>query len=260
VSSTARTNRSEHDEEAQPKNDDARLLKSLRDKYSWTQSEIGEKLGIEQSYVSSIETGHAPLSKKVREKLSNLAETDLKFGKWLLEQRTKRGWSRADLASRAGISELTIFYIESGKTESPQKATLAKLEKVFGKLPESVHAEISEESLVLVPDPRGAGARFGLGEYLGPFAVEEWESNVTETTPGIYVFYDELKRPVRIGQTDDIKRRLKEYSRDAWWFRSPTVESFAYIVVLDEKLRKLLEATMIKLVGDSAIFNIQHKI
>jgi len=78
------------DEEAQPKNDDARLLKRLRDKYSWTQSEIGEKLGIEQSYVSSIETGHAPLSKKVREKLSSLAETDLKFGKWLLEQRTKR--------------------------------------------------------------------------------------------------------------------------------------------------------------------------
>ncbi len=229
--------------------DYAKLVKSLREKYSWTQSEMAEKLGISQPTVSLIELGKTEPSKGVAEKLSKLSETGLSFGQRLLEQRTKMGLSRAELAKKAGISELAVYFIETGRTESPWKSTLEKLEKVLGKLPQEVHTEIKKEAEVP-----------GLGEYLGPFPIEQWESNVGESSPGIYVFYDGLKRPVRLGQTDDIKRRLKEYARDAWWFRNPTVESFAYIIVKDERLRKSIEATMIKLVGDNAIFNIQHKI
>src|SRR5205823_5741464 len=226
-----------------------KLVKNLREKYSWTQSEMAEKLGIAQPTVSLIEQGKSEPSKSIVEKLKKLSKTGLSFGQWLLETRTKMGLSRAELASKAGISQLAVYFIETGRTESPWKSTLAKLEKVLGKLPQEVHTEIKEEAEVA-----------GLGEYLGPFPIEQWESNVAESSPGIYVFYDGLKRPVRLGQTDDIKRRLKEYARDAWWFRSPTVESFAYIIIKDEKLRKSIEATMIKLVGDNAIFNIQHKI
>jgi hypothetical protein len=53
---------------------------------------------------------------------------------------------------------------------------------------------------------------------------------------------------------------MKEYARDFWWFRSPTVESFAYVIVKDEGFRRRSEKVMIKLVGEHAIFNIQDKI
>jgi transcriptional regulator with XRE-family HTH domain len=147
------------------------------------------------------------------------------------------------------MSQLTISFIETGKTESPQKATVEAIEKVLGKLPGKIQSEIAEEAKVE-----------GIGEYRGPFPIDEYKDNVQDSTEGIYVFYDSLKRPVRVGQTDDLKRRIFEYKRDTWWCRPPTVESFAYIIVKDAKLRRQVESTMIKLVGDNAIFNIQHKI
>jgi hypothetical protein len=44
-----------------------------------------------------------------------------------------------------------------------------------------------------------------------------------------------LNRPVRIGETEDLARRLKEYAENYWWFKRPAVESFAYVIVKDEK-------------------------
>lgn len=120
---------------------------------------------------------------------------------------------------RAGISSLTIYFIETGRTESPQKSTLKALEGVLGHLPKGVQEEVQEEGLV---------EDF---EFLGPFPVEEWKNVVgTEPVPCIYVFYDSLKRPVRIGETEDLGRRLKEYADNYWWFKRPAVESFAYVV------------------------------
>lgn len=45
-----------------------------------------------------------------------------------------------------------------------------------------------------------------------------------------------------------------------YWFRPPTAETFAYIIVKDPKVRAQVEKIMIKLVGKHAIFNIQDKI
>ena len=77
--------------------------------------------------------------------------------------------------------------------------------------------------------------------------------------PAVYVFYDQLKRPVRIGETDDLVRRMKEYEQ-YYWFKSPTAETFAYVVVKERSFRRKTEKVMIKLVGSQAIFNIQDKI
>ena len=98
-------------------------------------------------------------------------------------------------------------------------------------------------------------------KFLGPFPIEQWQENVVgEKVQCIYVFYDQLKRPVRIGETEDLRRRMIEYDKNYWWFRSPTVESFAYVVVTDPEFRRKTEKVMIKLVGEHAIFNIQDKI
>jgi transcriptional regulator with XRE-family HTH domain len=235
-----------------PQPDYAKLLKELRDKLSLTQAEAGEKLQITQAYVSTIEAGGYTPSAKVAEKIMELSGASperVNFAEWLREQRKKAGLTQEQLAEKAGISQLTISFIETGKTESPQKATVDAVEKVLGKLPGKIQSEIAEEAKVE-----------GIGEYRGPFPIDEYKANVQDSTEGIYVFYDSLKRPVRVGQTDDLKRRIFEYKRDTWWCRPPTVESFAYIVLKDSKLRRQVEATMIKLVGDNAIFNIQHKI
>jgi len=236
-----------------------KILYDLRQHLSLTQSEMAKELGISQPVVSLIESGGMRASRKIAEKILELsknlekeeAEASEKssFGEWLRDQRAKHNITQAQLAEKAGISQLTISFIETGKTQSPQKATVQAIEKALGKgLPTEVKSEISEETEV-----------GGLGEYFGPFPTKDLETNVANDTPGIYVFYDILKRPVYVGQTSDLKSRIRGY-QDFFWFKSPIADSFAYIVVKDEKLRRQVEAAMIKLVGENAIFNKQHKI
>jgi len=237
----------------------AKILYDLRQHLSLTQSEMAKELGISQPVVSLIESGGMQASRKIAEKIIKLSQTIAQeeaeasekstFGEWLRDQRAKHNITQAQLAEKAGISQLTISFIETGKTQSPQKATVQAIEKALGKgLPTEVKSEISEETEV-----------GGLGEYFGPFPTKDLETNVANDTPGIYVFYDILKRPVYVGQTSDLKSRIRGY-QDFFWFKSPIADSFAYIVVKDEKLRRQVEAAMIKLVGENAIFNKQHKI
>jgi len=54
----------------------------------------------------------------------------LEFGEWLKEQREERGWSRAELARQAGVSEGAISKWESGKQE-PRYRELVKIAEVF---------------------------------------------------------------------------------------------------------------------------------
>jgi len=53
---------------------------------------------------------------------------------------------------------------------------------------------------------------------------------------------------------------LKEYEHNYWWFRLPTVESFAYVRVDDPEYRRKTEKVMIKLLGSNAVFNTQGKV
>ena len=227
-----------------------------REKAGLSQKDLADKLGVSQPQVSMWENGLGSPSKETILKIATISGTDIEnttlgsgLGDWLRTVREKAGLTQAQLAAKAGISPIAISFIETGKTESPQTGTLRKLEKILGPLPKTVSEEVSEERQV---------ESF---EFLGPFPREQWKENLgTDKISAIYVFYDELKRPVRIGQTDDLRRRLTEYERDAWWFRSPTAESFAYVVVNDADFRSKTEKLMIKLVGDNAIFNIQERI
>ncbi len=164
------------------------------------------------------------------------------------KRREELGWTREKLAEEAKVSPLTIYFIETSKTGSPQETTLKGLEKALGRLPSILNKEVQEERTV---------EDF---KFLGPFPISEWKENVSDKASCIYVFYDELKRPVRIGESDDLRRRLIEYEKNYWWFRPPTVETFAYVVVSDSGFRRKAEKVMIKLVGEHAIFNTQEKI
>lgn len=51
--------------------------------------------------------------------------------------RAERGWSQADLASRAGVSRQTINAVETGRYE-PSLALAFKLARLFGRPLEEV--------------------------------------------------------------------------------------------------------------------------
>jgi len=206
--------------------------------------------------ISIWENGNAEPSRDTVQKISVILGADFEkafetppLGEWVRKEREAKGLSRTELAKQAGISPLTIYFIETGKTESPQAATLAALQKALGKLPSNLEEEVREER------------QLEELEFLGPFPIDGWEENVGQgKIQCVYVFYDQLKRRVRIGETDDLRRRMREYQRDCWWFRSPTVESYAYVVINDTEFRHKTQKVMIKLVGEHAIFNIQEKI
>lgn len=98
----------------------------------------------------------------------------------------------------------------------------------------------------------------GLGEFYGPFPVDALKERA-ENAACVYVLYDKLRRPVRIGQTGNLRQRFEDY-KDRLWFREPMVSEFAYVVVEDEQLRRRIEKIMIKLVASYALFNVQHAI
>ena len=231
-------------------------MKTNREKSGLTQTQFADKLGVYQPQVSNWERGTALPSREMLRNMSAIfgVEPDkipgiMELGTWLRRTRDKLGLTQGQLAQKAGISPITISFIETGQTESPQVSTLKRLEKVLGKLPSNLDKEVKEERTIEEL------------EFLGPFPVNAWQENVGEDRiPCIYVFYDELKRPVRIGETEDIRRRLKEYEQNYWWFRPPTVETFAYVIIKDPEFRHKTEKLMIKLVGENAIFNIQDKI
>ena len=154
---------------------------------------------------------------------------------------------RKELAEKTGINYLTISFIENGKTQSPREATVRSLEKGLGRMPTSVRQEIKEESA------------FGKLKYQGLFSVDGWKEEVNDGISCVYVLYDDTERPVRIGETEDLRRRFGEYERNYWWFRLPTVESYAYVVINDKEMRRDVERVMIRLIGDLGIFNDKDK-
>jgi transcriptional regulator with XRE-family HTH domain len=171
------------------------------------------------------------------------------LGKWLLQKREELKLTRKDLAEKAGISSLTIYFIENGTIRSPREATLKGLEKAIGRFPSSLRKDVEKARDI------------GSFEYLGPFPLRDWQEHVDseEKIPCIYVFYDALSRPVRIGETIDLKRRIREHEQ-AFWFKSPMAVTFAYIIIPDKTFREQAEKVMIKLVGQHAIFNVQETI
>lgn len=229
-------------------------IRDARTKGDLTQQQLADKLGGWQPQVCNWENDVVQPDREVIERISAITGVEipssiLGVGEWVQRRREELEMSRDELAKKAGISPLTIYFIEKGQTRSPQETTLKGLQKVLGKLPEVIDHEVGEV--------RGEEDF----EFLGPFPIVEWEQSIGEGRIScIYVIYDSLKRPVRIGETDDLGRRMKEYSLNVYWFRQPTAMTFAYIKVSDPDFRKKAEKVMIKLVGDHAIFNTQERI
>jgi transcriptional regulator with XRE-family HTH domain len=233
----------------------ARIIRKGREEMDMSQQNLAKMIGSSQAMISHWENGRIEPTSEFKKKLSaalgvefSLTKEGGSLGEWLKIEREKQGISRAELAKRAGIAPITLYFIETGRTESPQESTINSLKKVLGAVPSKVTKEVESEEKV------------GDFVFKGTFPIAKWRENIgSGTISCIYVFYDELQRPVRIGQTEDLARRMKEYESNYWWFRVPTVETFAYVTVDDSEFRRKAEKVMIKLVGANAIFNDQDK-
>ena len=253
--------RNENKYEIKDKHSFGEWLKEKRIESDFTQTELSKKLGVTQVTFSTWERSQSlPRINTLKEivklfglppELQKNKEKEVSsFGVWLRKTRTRKGMTQEELSKKADVTSLAISFIETGHTQSPRAETIESLRKALGeKLNKEVKRDVNEEKEVAA----------GLGEYYGPFPIKNWKENA-KATPCVYVLYDRVRRPVRIGQTKNLSRRLQEYEDNYWWFRIPTTCEFAYVEVSEEKERKQIEKTIIKFLGKHAIFNKQHGI
>ncbi len=242
-----------------------------RIKNAWSQSELAEKLGVAQGTISNWENGRGAPDRNQKTRLRELLglqQTENKgasegsfnerteqaeeveqagpsaFGSWLNRVRNERDLSVAELASKAGVSVPAIYNIESGRIENPRARTVRRLEQALGKeLPAEAKKEIKEEATI-----------GGVGEF---FAFDPHDKNDWPEDPGIYVLYDISERPIYVGQGSNIRKRIQEHE-EKFWFKTPIVDTAAYIKIDDGVLRKKIETILIRFLKRNAVINKQN--
>ena len=231
-------------------------LKNVRIQNGLTQAELADRMKISPGAVSHWENSRVEPDEKNLKSLELIlgpfASTKKRpenrakpFGSWLNETRIVKGLSVADLAEAAGVSVPTVYNIENGRIDNPRRQTVRRLVRALGEnTPAEAIARTEEEAKIE-----------GLGELVGfnPHIIDE-----VPAAPGIYVFYDVSDRPIYVGESGDIKRRIRNH-RDAFWFKEPIVETAAYVEVRDSDLRKKVETMLIRFLKSNAVLN-KHKV
>ena len=230
-------------------------IRRLRLKHPYTQGEVESKIGISSGMVSHWERGTRKPSPENLKKLEHLLgpldtaiDFDGEFGRWLDKEIKTRSINRNELARLSGIHWGTIDNILAGKVTSPRGETMRKLAGALGRSEkESVGSEVIEETERSNEIP-------GLGSFEEFSPYEEGE---IPDCAGVYVLYDAAERPIYVGKSKKISRRLKDH-QDKFWFKEPIVKQAAYIEVPEADLRGRLEQILIKFLKKNVVVNIHH--
>ena len=240
-------------------------VKKARVRLGLTQVELGKKLTspVKQTTIAQWENENSVPSaarkadvKRILGQISNESEaeedptleteeaTPSAIGAWLNRTRLAGNFSVPELASKTGLSAVSIYNIESGRSQNPQNATIRKLERALGKdLSNEAKQEAKEEATIE-----------GVGEWFDfdPNSSPEWPASA-----GIYVLYDISDRPIYVGQGQKISARLHDHQKK-FWFRAPIVQRAAYIIVDNRQLREQIEKVLIKFLKSNAVLNQQN--
>jgi transcriptional regulator with XRE-family HTH domain len=167
------------------------------------------------------------------------------FGIWLHDTRTKKNMSPGELAEKAGISFVQVYNIEAGRSQNPREGTRNRLITALGTKP---------AKSVLAATEKGASI-----EDVGELAdFDPHDDRDLPEEPGIYVFYDISDRPVYVGQSQNIRQRIRNDHASRFWYKQPFVETAAYVKIDDQPLRKKIEKIMIKFMRSTAVVNRHH--
>lgn len=142
-------------------NELANRLRSKRLEASLSQAEVATKLGVSQAQISIWENGKGVPNKEQVGQLNSLlgpligsedsaVSSDVSpFGVWLSRVRSKLNFTPAEVAEKAGVSIPTIYNLESGRSDNPQKATIAKITKALGESPSQETVQATEAAAEL---------------------------------------------------------------------------------------------------------------
>jgi transcriptional regulator with XRE-family HTH domain len=245
-------------------------LRAARERAGLTQAELAEKVDCVQGSVSAWELGTVTPRPEQLKKLRGVlppfrvpsAQAPKKslaqsrpptaqpsgapsaYGNWLNETRVKKGLTITSLADKSGVGYWTIANVESGRTQNPREEARDKLAGALGVTePPAVTKETEEAAEVE-----------GVGQFID-FDPHEVASRPRD--PGIYVFYDVSDRPIYVGESDSISRRIRSHE-EKFWFKRPIVDSASYITIADVELRKQIERILIRFLKSNAVLNKQH--
>ena len=71
---------------------------------------------------------------------------------------------------------------------------------------------------------------------------------------GVDVFDDRNDHPIYVGQTRNLRRRVKQHE-ERFWFKKPLIDSASFIPIKDNTLRESVEEALIYLLRSSAVIN-----
>jgi transcriptional regulator with XRE-family HTH domain len=233
-----------------------REVRELRRRLGLSQTELSNRLGVTQGTVSNWETGRTaptptyegPLQELARaaqpDGATTMTSPDVSFGTWVRDQRTRQGMTSSQLSALSGVSMPQIYNIETGRTANPRLTTRRALEAHLGGAPAQVEQAVKEQ--FDIPD---------VGEMTSfdPHNAADFPDE-----PGIYVLYDISDRPIYVGESENIRNRIRNSNTghiEKFWYKSPIVETAAYVRVPNSRLRRQLEQTLIKFLRSNAVIN-----
>lgn len=233
------------------------LIRRARKLNNLTQADLAERLGVSQALIAHWETGRqVPPEdrRKELERVLGISKTTQaheledvtgpsEFGRWVKHNREKLDFSVPKLAKKAGVTPKTIYDIESGIRPNPQNKTIERLEKALkAHVPQETKKEMAEEAKI---------------EGIGEWRTFDFKSQDDyPTCPGIYILFAPYKHPVYVGEGGDISKRISNHE-DKFWFSKMDINASAYVEISDRKIRKGIEALLIKCLGP--VFNTHHK-
>jgi len=247
--------------------DFAARLKDARIRAGLSQGELADRLDVSQPTVSTWETGASSPRVATRGALERVldigpdaaahnehedggdgadaeAQATSPYGEWLVRARTRLGLTRRELSERSGLREPHIWKIEAGRILNPRSETRERLEQALGETAPTETVQLTQEDAA-IPN---VGTLTDFDPHDDTGLPEE---------PGIYVFYDVSERPIYVGESDNIRRRIGDHE-DKFWFKSPIVESAAFVRIDNRELRRQVEATMIRFLKSNAVINRQN--
>lgn len=77
----------------------------------------------------------------------DVAKTENKFGEWLKERRTEKGWSMQTLGDKAGVSKQYVGFLEKGEPHVLTNKIVTPAIEVIDALAEALSADINEARL-----------------------------------------------------------------------------------------------------------------
>lgn len=256
----------------------AEELLKRREARGWSQGALAFKAGVSRSVVSHWETGRGAPDRKQAARLDKLfaeeASADQPQAKqakthkvkkpeakqakapkvkkpkapetiaaWVTAQRTGAKLALEALAKKAGLRAGAVGSIEEGQAPWPRKRTRRRLEKVLGELPYQTAARAKEQARV-----------YGFG-VLTDFDPHDPKDHPKEA--GLFVLYDGASRPVHVGQSKNMRKRFEALSTEAW-FKAPTVERAAFLVVDDGALREALASLLVRTLRGALLVRTRH--